>query len=212
MGNLADIRTDYKREEFNEQAALPNAVEQFERWFDEAVQANIPDVNAMTLATAAADGRPAARIVLLKGISNGEFEFYTNYESPKGRDLAENPRAALVFYWNPFARQIRIEGAVEKLTREESETYFQSRPKDSQLGAWASEQSSAIPSRTYLEDRFRQAEQTYTDDVAPLPPYWGGYRLLPSMIEFWQGRPNRMHDRLRYERTPHGWGITRLAP
>lgn len=166
----------------------------------------------MTLATAASDGTPSARVVLLKGLSENGFVFYTNYESPKGKELAANPKAALVFYWPELERQVRVAGRVERVSREQSAAYFHSRPRGSQLGAWASRQSEIIPGREPLEDRLRALQAEYPGEV-PLPPFWGGFRLLPRQIEFWQGRPNRLHDRLLYSLQQDGsWRRERLSP
>jgi pyridoxamine 5'-phosphate oxidase len=188
---------------------------QFGRWYDDAMAAGLVQPDAMTLATAGPDGRPSARMVLLKGFDHRGFVFYTNYTSRKGRELAANCAAALVFWWPPpVHRQVRIEGLVERVSHEESEAYFRTRPFGSQLGAWASNQSEVIPGRDVLERRLEQLTATYADGEVPLPPYWGGYRLAPEMIEFWQGRPNRLHDRLRYSRdgATNGWTLQRLSP
>jgi pyridoxamine 5'-phosphate oxidase len=186
---------------------------QFRNWLKQATEAGIPEPTAMTLATTGAAGQPSARIVLLKDASEDGFVFYTNYESRKGQELAANPRAALVFYWPQLERQVRITGEVVKTSRSESEAYFHTRPRGSQLAAWASGQSSVIPDRDVLEARVKVLEAKYAGTKVPLPPNWGGYRLRPESIEFWQGRPNRLHDRLRYSRGPDGgWTIERLAP
>jgi pyridoxamine 5'-phosphate oxidase len=190
-----------------------NPVKQFERWFQQALAANLPEPTAMTLATCTKQGIPSARIVLLKGYDEQGFVFYTNYESQKGKELAENPFGALAFHWAALERQVRISGEVSKVSRAESEIYFQSRPIGSQLGAWASNQSAVIQNREELEERMRQLALVYQNKSVPLPPYWGGYRLFPHMIEFWQGQTNRLHDRFRYT---HGeqnqWRIERLSP
>jgi pyridoxamine 5'-phosphate oxidase len=186
---------------------------QFQRWFDEAKSAGISEANAMSLATAEPDGHPSARMVLLKGADQDGFVFYTNYGSQKARELTANPRAALVFFWPQLHRQVRITGSVEKTSRSESEAYFQTRPRGSQIAAWASWQSSIIPDREDLEARVRKIDAKHARAEVPLPPNWGGYRLHPVSIEFWQGRPDRLHDRLRYSRRPKGgWKIERLAP
>ena len=191
----------------------PDPIAQFRQWYDSAVAADLPLPNAMTLATVAADGTPAARMVLLKDFDERGFVFYTNYESQKGQDLEANPRASLVFYWVTLDRQIRINGAVSKVSREESEEYFRTRPLDSRLSAWASKQSRVIPSREVLETVMRELEEKYKDVDVPIPPYWGGYRLAPDMLEFWQNRPGRLHDRFRYLLQPGGgWLIERLSP
>ena len=202
------------REALDEANVEPTPLSQFERWFDEAVQASVPEPNAMTLATVGADGRPTARIVLLKGFDERGFVFFTNYASRKGGDLAAHPDATLLFFWAELERQVRIEGAVAKVSDAESAEYFASRPRPSQIGAWASPQSEPIADRRALEGRYAAAEAQYRD-VVPRPAHWGGYRLVPAMLEFWQGRPSRLHDRIRYRRSrlhPERWDIDRLAP
>lgn len=184
---------------------------QFAAWFEEARAAGVAVPETMTLATATADGRPSARMVLLKEHGPGGFVFFTGYESRKGRELEENPSAALVFYWQPLGRQVRVEGAVERLPCAESEAYFRTRPLESRYGAWASPQSEVIPSRADLDERYAEAVSRFGDDV-PLPERWGGFRLRPDVIEFWQHRDNRLHDRLRYRRADGGWLLERLAP
>jgi pyridoxamine 5'-phosphate oxidase len=199
--------------ELIESNADRDPIKQFARWFGDAERAGLKLPNAMTLATATKDAIPSARVVLLKGFDREGFVFYTNYESRKGRELDENPNAALVFYWSELDRQVRISGAVAKTGREESESYFHTRPIDSQLGAWASNQSRVISSREVLENKMRELITQYEGGAAPLPPYWGGYRLAPAEIEFWQNRPGRLHDRLRYRLQPNGeWLIERLSP
>jgi pyridoxamine 5'-phosphate oxidase len=190
----------------------PNPFQQFSRWFQQALDAALPEPNAMTLATATREGKASARIVLLKSFDERGFVFYTNYESRKGRELAENPYAALVFHWIELERQVCAAGQVSRVSREESENYFRSRPVGSQLGAWASRQSQVISGREILEDRLTQLEKDYQNKLIPLPPDWGGLRLAPEMIEFWQGRPNRLHDRLRYRLQDQQWLIERLSP
>lgn len=202
--------------ELNEKDADPNPFRQFERWFKQAEVA-IPILpNAMTLATASAtvsmDGVPSARVVLLKDFDERGFVFYTNYESPKGKDLDQNAVASLCFYWAELGRQVRITGTVSRTSREESEAYFHTRPVDSQLGAWASNQSEVISSREVLEERMEELVRKYEGKQIPLPPNWGGYRVAPSVLEFWQSRPSRLHDRLRYSRREREWVIERLAP
>ena len=189
----------------------PDPVAQFRRWLEEAEEKAIPLAEAATLATATADGTPSARVVLLKGLDDRGFVFYTNRESRKGRELAENARAALVFYWNELGRQVRVEGAVEEVAADEADAYFRTRPRGSRIGAWASPQSTAISGREELETRAGELEQRYGDDV-PRPPFWGGFRVVPHTVEFWQHRENRLHDRFVYRRRDGGWGIERLAP
>ena len=214
---IADLRIDYMRETLDERAAAPDPFRQFERWFGEAVEAQIPEPNAMTLATADAQGRPSARIVLLKGMGTDGFVFYTNFESRKGRELAAQPHAALLFFWRELERQVRIEGSIARVTDAESVAYFTSRPRPARIGAWASPQSEPIDGRAALEARVATIEQRFRDagDAIPLPPHWGGYRLAPAVFEFWQGRPSRLHDRIRYRRDHDesgGWTVDRLAP
>jgi pyridoxamine 5'-phosphate oxidase len=191
----------------------PDPIKQFSNWFTAAIEAGIRDINAMSLATATPDGRPSVRIVLLKGFDQDGFVFFTNYQSEKGKQLDANPRAALGFYWIELDRQIRVNGTLEKTSREESEHYFHSRPPGSQLGAWASRQSEVIDGRRVLDARMAEVTERYRDKPIPLPPHWGGYRLKPDAIEFWQGRANRLHDRFRYTRRADAtWRIERLSP
>jgi len=191
----------------------PNPIKQFGNWFTAAIEAGIRDVNAMSLATATADGRPSVRIVLLKEFDHDGFVFFTNYQSEKGHQLEANPHAALAFYWIELDRQIRVSGTVEKTSREESERYFHSRPPGSQLGAWASRQSEVLDARRVLDARMAEITERFADKPIPLPPHWGGFRLKPDTIEFWQGRPDRLHDRFRYTLQSNGtWLIDRLAP
>ncbi|MDN8003587.1 pyridoxamine 5'-phosphate oxidase [Burkholderia multivorans] len=214
MTTLADLRINYSRASLDEADAAPDPFAQFDRWFNEALAAKLPEPNTMTLATVGADGRPSARIVLVKGVDERGFVFFTNYESRKGRDLAAHPYAALLFYWIELERQVRIEGRVEKTSADESDRYFASRPVGSRIGAWASEQSAVIDSRATLEAREKAFSERYGDDP-PRPPHWGSYRVVPDTLEFWQGRPSRLHDRLVYTRdaaAPHGWTISRLSP
>jgi len=211
--HIADLRRNYTRAGLTETDADANPFIQFQTWFDQALSAELPDPNAMTLATATPEGKPSARIVLLKGFDEEGFVFYSNYNSQKGQQLAANPWAALVFWWAELERQVRIDGYVEKVSPEESEAYFASRPFDSQLGAWASQQSEVIASRAVLEDKIAELKQKYEAQAVPKPPHWGGYRLFPTEFEFWQGRPSRLHDRLRYRQQSDGtWLQQRLAP
>ena len=213
--SLAELRQNYIRGVLDEASVDSNPIAQFKTWFWEAQQAGLPEPNAMTLATSTSDGYCTARIVLLKELDENGFVFYTNYESRKGRDLTDNPHAALVFYWAELERQARIEGRVDRVPRQQSEAYFKSRPRGSRLGAWVSHQSEVIQSRKMLEARLRDLEARYagTDEI-PVPDYWGGFRVRPHSIEFWQGRPNRLHDRLRYLRNSEDeqWRIERLGP
>jgi pyridoxamine 5'-phosphate oxidase len=190
----------------------PDPMVQFGRWFDDAEAADLVEPSAMTLATATAEGVPSARMVLLRGVDQRGFVFYTNYESRKAAELAANPRAALVFWWGELQRQIRVEGPVERTSQQESAAYFRTRPLGSRLSAWASPQSRVIPGRAVLDQRVAELAAGHPDGNIPLPPFWGGYRLVPEVVELWQGRPNRLHDRLRYTRTPGGWRLERLAP
>ncbi len=212
--NLFDLRKNYTQSGLSIRQALPHPIAQFNLWFEQAMASAIPEPNAMTLATASADGRVSARVVLLKEIDPTGFVFFTNYNSHKATALAENPKAALVFLWLELERQVRIEGVVEKINSQESDKYFNSRPRESQLGAWASDQSKEIQTRDELFEQYRQLEKTYQGKTIPRPPHWGGYRLVPRQIEFWQGRTGRMHDRILYVLSADGnrWEIKRLAP
>jgi pyridoxamine 5'-phosphate oxidase len=205
---MSDAEIELRRKELD-----PNPFKQFAKWYEAAEAAHPKLPNSMTLATATRGGRPSARMVLLKGFDEDGFVFFTNYESQKGRELEENPRASLVFYWSALDRQVRIDGTVAKTSREESEEYFQTRPADSRLSAWASKQSSPVAGRQVLEEEMKRLTSEYQDREIPLPDYWGGYRLTPSVIEFWQNRPGRLHDRFRYKRQSDGqWLIERLSP
>jgi pyridoxamine 5'-phosphate oxidase len=212
--NIENFREDYRSRTLEMENTFPDPFQQFTLWMEETVAAKILEPNAMTLSTVNSQGRPSARIVLLKGLQDGAFVFYTNYDSQKAQDLAVYPFAALTFLWKEAERQVRIEGKIEKVSAEESTRYFQSRPKGSQIGAWASPQSQVIPNRQVLEEAVQKLETTYQHkDILPLPPNWGGYALVPDMVEFWQGRSSRLHDRIRYRLGEHGeWMRERLAP
>ena len=211
---IQDLRENYDLDKLERNDLADNPFDQFEKWFNFALSKNVTEPNAMTLATATPDGKPSARIVLLKGFDENGFVFYTNYDSHKGQQIQANPYAALVFCWLDLHKQIRIEGSIKKLTPEQSTAYFQSRPKDSQIGAWASPQSQVIPTRDILETNTKNLENQYADsEELPRPPHWGGFLLQPTLIEFWQGRPSRLHDRFQYSLTPDKtWQIQRLAP
>jgi pyridoxamine 5'-phosphate oxidase len=212
MTTLADLRKDYARGSLDEKSVDADPIRQFMAWFKQAQDARLPEPNTMTLATVDARGYPSARIVLIKGVDERGFVFFTNYESRKGQDLAANPHASLLFYWIELERQVRIEGTVEKTSAQESDAYFNSRPLGSRLGAWASDQSRPIESRALLEAREKSFAERFGEHP-PRPPHWGGYRLVPDTIEFWQGRPSRLHDRILYTRqSAGGWRISRLSP
>lgn len=209
---LADLRRDYARATLHESDVDPDPVRQFERWFAEAQRAEVVEPNAMTLATADAEGRPSARVVLLKGVDERGFVFYSDHRSRKGAELAANPRAALVLYWAELERQVRITGAVRQVAAAESEAYYRSRPLGSRVGAWASHQSQPLANRAALERRWAELAAEYAEREPPLPPHWGGYRVEPHEVEFWQGRSSRLHDRIVYRRSGGGWERLRLSP
>ncbi len=211
--NIADIRRDYSHKSLSESDVDANAIKQFEKWWREAVNSKIDEVNAMTLATASLDALPSARIVLLKEVNEKGFVFFTNYESYKAQQLAENPKACLVFFWKELERQVRITGLIEKISGKQSDEYFQSRPESSRIGAWASPQSRVIEDRQWLDEKFNELVNKMEGTAIPRPPHWGGYIVKPVVIEFWQGRPSRLHDRIQYTLEENGgWKIERLAP
>ena len=210
--DLAALRRDYALAMLDQRDVDLDPIRQFERWFADAAAAQVPEPNAMTLSTATRDGVPSARIVLLKGVDANGFAFYTDYRSRKGAELAENPLAALRFRWTEIERQVRITGSVSRVSTQESEAYFRTRPPGSRLGAGASHQSAVLASRDELEARVQDVAVRFPDGDVPLPPHWGGFRIAPDEIEFWQGRPDRLHDRLLYRRGERGWEISRLSP
>lgn len=210
--NTRTLRHSSKTKSLSERSVSPDPFEQFHMWFQLVLKSDLPQPYAMTLATVSSNGHPSARVVLFKGIDRRGFTFYTNYESRKGKELSVNKHAALLFYWQKLERQVRIEGTVEKLSQEESYEYFSSRPRDSRIGAWASRQSEVIENRSILEAQFKKYKQNFRNADVPLPDFWGGYRLLPRSIEFWQSRPNRLHDRIAYVAENSSWKIVRLSP
>lgn len=209
--DLASLRRDYARESLSERDVAADPIAQFEKWFSQAQGAGSIEPNAMTLATSTPDGHPSARIVLLKSVDATGFVFYTDYRSRKGAELESNPHVSLCFWWGELQRQVRVTGTVARASREESEAYYRTRPHGSRIGAWASHQSAPLASREPLEREVKRLEQQFPDDV-PLPPHWGGYRVTPETIEFWQGRPSRLHDRIVYTRSGNAWTIGRLSP
>lgn len=211
--SIADLRKDYSLQDLTEKDVDDNPFKQFQTWFSQAVEAQLVEPNAMTLATCTPDGQPSARMVLLKDVDEQGFVLFTNYNSHKGQELAINPQAALVFWWAELERQVRVVGTVEKISSAQSDSYFEVRPPKSRLGAWASNQSEVIPNREVLEQQLREFEQKYANQEVPRPPHWGGYRVIPTRVEFWQGRSSRLHDRLLYTRLEDGsWKIERLSP
>ena len=209
---ISELRNEYTLNGLDRADVLPDPVAQFRVWFDAALQAKVPEPNAMHVSTVTNEGRPDGRIVLLKDVSDQGFTFYTNYESRKGRELTNHPFASLTFFYPELERQIRIEGRVEKVSNEDSDAYFSSRPRGSQIGAWVSHQSEVIGSREVLGNRQRELETQFAGQAIPRPPYWGGFRVVPDAIEFWQGRPSRLHDRIRYSKVEGAWIIERLSP
>lgn len=210
--SIADIRTEYQRHALSEADVADDPIDQFTRWFDEALKAEVVEPNAMCLATATPDAYPSARMVLLKGVDARGFVFYSDYRSRKGRELADNPCAALCFFWPELERQVRVTGAVQRVSRAESDEYFQSRPLPSRIGAWTSVQSSVLPSRDVLEAELARNSARFAEGHVPLPDHWGGFRVVPEEIEFWQGRPSRLHDRIQFRREAGRWVKRRLSP
>lgn len=210
--DIESIRREYDRAELLEANVASDPMNQFSEWFSQALDTEFMDANAMTLSTVGKDGKPSSRIVLLKGVEKDGFRFFTNYGSQKGQELEENPYAALCFFWPVLERQVRVEGKVIKLSREESQAYFQQRPRQSKLGAWASYQSQVVESRQELEENFARMQDRFDNQEVPTPEFWGGYLLEPSSVEFWQGRQGRLHDRLKYSRIDDKWNVQRLSP
>jgi len=209
---LQKLRENYSKHSLDESDVNYDPIIQFESWMKEAMNAEVPEPNAMTLSTVDANNKPHSRVVLLKGIEEGDFVFYTNWQSEKGSEIEQNPNTALCFLWLELERQVRIEGIAEKLSQEESEEYFKKRPYKSQIGALASNQSSVVPNREFLEKRFEELEEKYNEGDVPKPESWGGYRIRPEVLEFWQGRRSRLHDRIKYEKVGNKWDIKRLSP
>ncbi len=212
LSNIAEIRKDYKLRSLLEKDVDNNAIKQFDNWWHDAIKSNVEEPNAMTLATCTKSGKPSARVVLLKGFTNEGFIFFTNYKSKKGEQLDENANAALVFFWKELERQVRIEGTAKKLSDKESDEYFIMRPEQSRISAWSSPQSQVVKNRKVLEDNFDKYQQQFTDGAVVRPQHWGGYIIAPETIEYWQGRQNRLHDRLLYTLADSKWKIERLAP
>jgi pyridoxamine 5'-phosphate oxidase len=212
MSSIADIRQDYSKKTLNKEDLQPDAMDQFTQWWQEAMASQIYEVNAMTLATATTDGRPSARVVLLKGYDERGFVFFTNYNSNKGKQVEENPFVSLVFFWKELERQVRIEGTVSRVPGEESDTYFNSRPAGSRIGAWASPQSKVIAERQVIEENVIELEKSFAGKIIDRPAFWGGYVVKPQLVEFWQGRSSRLHDRFLYTLNAGSWKIERLAP
>lgn len=210
--DISSLRKDYKLKSLEESRVQHQPLSQFEVWFNEALKANVLEANAMVISTCSSSGRPSSRIVLLKEIDDHGFVFFTNYSSKKASELAENPYASLTFFWPELERQVRIEGKVSKISIQESEEYYNSRPRESRIGAWSSAQSSKIKNREELENAFNEFSAKFKDKEIPKPDFWGGYRLKPDYLEFWQGRPSRMHDRISYEKEGENWKIYRLSP
>lgn len=210
--DIAALRENYSKGSLDVQDVNISPIEQFQKWFHEAIESKLPEPNAMVLSTVSVDGKPSARVVLLKGVDTG-FTFFTNYLSRKGAELGENPNACITFFWVELERQVRIEGMIEKVSADESDRYFHSRPSGSQIGAWVSNQSMVIGNREVLEEREQYLKAKFGDNPIPRPPHWGGYRLIPNYIEFWQGRPSRLHDRIAYTKLEEDtWKIERLSP
>ena len=211
--SIADLRKDYSSETLLETAIASHPIQQFDKWWQQAIDSQVDEANAMTLATASSDGMPSARIVLLKGFNQEGFVFFTNYKSYKGLQLEENPKACLVFFWKELERQVRIIGLVNKISEQDSDEYFHSRPLGSQVGAWTSPQSHVIPNRSWLDEQYQKISKELQEKNIERPPHWGGYIVKPVIMEFWQGRPSRLHDRIQYTLQENGaWKIERLAP
>lgn len=213
MMSIEDLRKDYSKATLEITSVAPSPIAQFEKWFSQALEAKVPEPNALNLATVSKGGQPSSRIVLLKGVEKNCFVFYSNYQSLKGKELQENPSCALNFFWPELERQVRIEGIAERTSEEQSTAYFQSRPRESQIGAWASPQSVVISDRKLLDDRAKEIEKKFAGQaILPKPKQWGGFRVKPFLVEFWQGRPGRLHDRIVYTKESEDWKISRLAP